>query len=457
MPYASEAGNFSIALAGDCMLTRKLRVFDEPEFLALAKIFRDCDAGMGNLESVVRHWDEGTPGITTGTFMTTPPELLDEYKWFGITMLGCANNHAFDYGEGGVLATIKHLDGAGIAHAGSGRNLAEARMPGYLDTRGGRVAILATTAAFRPWNRAGAQRPDLRGRPGINPFGYKNIHTVDGDAFEQLKRISQGLGFEQKRVRQRAHFFSESEAPDESAEEMSLLGERFVRGNGFKVSGEGDKADIEGNLRAIKEARRQADWVVVNFHTHEYGHGSLVGAKTQTELSEPAEFLRDFARAAIDAGADIFVGHGSHTPLGIEFHKGKPIFHSVGSLIFQNETVPFFPATAYERFGLGHDATPSDFLDARTGNGKKGHVAHEDYWRNIAATCHFQGGKLSEIRIHPIDLGFGRPRGQRGRPVLAKGATAEAVLARVDKLSRPYGVKVEIRNGTGIVTPPKDM
>src|SRR5262245_54863855 len=247
MTYASEAGDFSIALAGDCMLTRRLSVFDEPNFLALVKVFRDCDAGMASLESVVRHWDEGTPGITHGTFMTTPPELLEELKWFGITMVGCANNHAFDYGEGGVLATVKHLDAAGIAHAGSGRNLAEARMPGYLDTRGGRVAILATTATFRPWNRAGAQRPDLRGRPGINPLGFKNTYTVDGEVFDQLKRMSRELGFEQKRVRQRQHFFSETEAPPEREEELTLLNERFVRGNGFKVASECDKADLEHN------------------------------------------------------------------------------------------------------------------------------------------------------------------------------------------------------------------
>jgi len=454
MTYASEAGNFNIALAGDCMLTRRLRVFDEPEFLGLVKIFRGCDVGTGNLESVVRHWDEGTPGITQGTFMTTPPELLEEFKWFGLTMMGTANNHAFDYGEGGALATCKHLDEAGIPHAGSGRNLAEARMPGYLDTKGGRVAILATTATFRPWNRAGAQRPDIRGRPGINPSGFKNTFTVDGAMFEQLKRMSRELGFEQKRQRQRSHFFSELEAPPDREEELTLLNERFVRGNGFKVSSECDKTDLEENLRWIKEARRQADWVVVHFHSHEYGHSSLLAAKTQSELSEPAEFMRAFARAAIEAGADIVVGHGSHTPLGIEFHKGKPIFHSVGNLIFQNETVPFFPSTAYERFGLANDATPSDFLDARTGNGKKGHVAHEAYWQNIATTCHYVGGKLAEIRIHPIHQGFGRPRGQRGRPMLAGGAMAEAIIARVDALSKPYGVRVENRNGTGVVTPP---
>ncbi len=124
MPYASDTGDFSIALAGDCMLTRPLRVHDEPAFLALAKIFRDCDAGFVNLETVVRRWEEGVPGITRGTYMTTPPELLDDLKWFGVNIVGCANNHAYDYGEQGLLATIAHLDRAGIAHAGSGRNLA---------------------------------------------------------------------------------------------------------------------------------------------------------------------------------------------------------------------------------------------------------------------------------------------------------------------------------------------
>jgi poly-gamma-glutamate synthesis protein (capsule biosynthesis protein) len=104
--------------------------------------------------------------------------------------------------------------------------------------------------------------------------------------------------------------------------------------------------------------------------------------------------------------------------------------------------------------GLGHDATPADFLDARTGNGTKGHVAHADYWQNFAATCHYRGGKLAEIRIHPLDQGFGRPRGQRGRPVLADGEMAAKVIARVDRLSRPYGVTAANRDGVGIVTPP---
>ena len=214
-------------------------------------------------------------------------------------------------------------------------------------------------------------------------------------------------------------------------------------------------ADADDNLRWIKEARRQADWVIFHFHDHEFGHSNLVSTNHQADLHEPSEFARAFAHEAIDAGVDIFVGHGSHTPLGLEFYKGKPIFHSVGNFIFENETVRMFPSTAYERFDLGNEATPMDFLDARTNNGKKGHVAHPQYWENIVVSCHYKGGKLHEVRIHPIEQGYGRPRGQRGRPVLAKGEVAARVLARIDALSKPYGVRVTNRDGTGIASLPQ--
>jgi poly-gamma-glutamate capsule biosynthesis protein CapA/YwtB (metallophosphatase superfamily) len=453
MTYASDGGDFSIALAGDCMLTRRLSVYDEPAFLALRQVFRECDAGFVNLETVVRRWNEGNPGITRGTYMTTPPELLEDLKWFGINMVGCANNHAYDYGEAGLLATIAHLDAAGIMHAGSGRNLAEARMPGYFETRRGRVALLATTATYRPWNAASAQRPDLRGRPGVNPFPSSTTYTVDAATFAALTRMSRELGFEQARRRDRGHFYSEREAPPDRQQEMTLFGQRILRGDAFSASSEASIADREDNLRWIREARRQADWVVVSFHSHDFAQNSLLRAETRAELHEPADFIPAFAHAAIDAGADVFAGHGSHTPLGIEVYKGKPIFYSLGNLVLENETVPFFPAEAYARFDLGDTATPADFLDARTGNGSKGHVAHAEFWESIAASCHFSGGKLAEIRIHPLDQGFGRPRGQRGRPVLADAAIAKRVIERVARLSKPYGVEVGNRNNIGIVTP----
>jgi poly-gamma-glutamate capsule biosynthesis protein CapA/YwtB (metallophosphatase superfamily) len=451
MLYEAEKGDFTVALAGDTMLTRRLATFQEERFLSLAQILRGADAAFANLEGTVHTWDEGTPGITQGTFMTTDPKLLDDLKWFGINMVSCANNHAFDYGEDGVLANIRHLEQAGLVHAGTGKNLAEARAPGYLDTPHGRVALIAATATFRPWNQAGEQRPDLRGRPGINPLGFETTYRVDAAAFEQLQRISRELGFEMGKERNRKHFYSDKEIPGDSSDELVLMGNRYVLGQSFAISTKANQRDLDDNVRWIREARRQADWVIVSAHCHEFGGDTLRSARTRAELEETADFFTDFAHQAIDSGADVFVGHGSHFPMGIEIYKRKPIFYSVGNFVFQNETVGFFPADAYERFDLDLRATPSDFLDARTDGGKKGHVAEPAYWENMFAVCRFQNNSLSDIKVFPIDQGYGRPRPQRGRPLLAEGDVVNRVIERVARLSRRYGTKVLNRAGVGVI------
>src|SRR5207245_11439260 len=91
MLYEAEKGDFTIALAGDCMLTRKLSVFKEERFLSLAEILRSADAAFANLEGTVNSWDEGTPGITQGTFMKTDPKLLEDMNCFGIKFVTFAH------------------------------------------------------------------------------------------------------------------------------------------------------------------------------------------------------------------------------------------------------------------------------------------------------------------------------------------------------------------------------
>ena len=450
--YESETGKINIALAGDTMLTRRMSVFREKPFLELVEILRGADCLFANLEGSVRTWKEGRPGITQGTYMTTPPQYLEDLKWLGIDIVSCANNHAFDYGEGGVMATIGHLDRAGIAHAGSGQNLAEARSPGYVDTPNGRVGLVATTATYKEWNRAGAQRADVIGRPGINPFGHKTTYTIDPDSFNTLQYLNEKLGFEKATARDRRHFFSERDIPNAEKNEVNFLNQTFFKGNNFSIKSKCDETDVLENLRAIREARRMADWVIVSFHSHEFGGQSAMTAGSRAELEELGEFATDFARRSIDEGADIFVGHGAHTPLGIEIYKGKPILYSVGNFIFQNETVPFFPDEAYRRFDLPPEATPADFLDARTEGDTKGHPASPGFWENIIVFCRFKNRKPFEILIYPIDQGFGRPRAQRGRPVLAQKEISKKILERMKRLSERYGTKLTIEKNIGRIS-----
>jgi hypothetical protein len=135
MLYQSERGNFNIALAGDCMPTRRLSVFREDRYLRLRDIFCEADVGFAHLEATVHTFLEGHLNLSEGTYITTEPSLLEDIKWFGINVVSCAGSHSFDYGEEGILRTMQHLDKAGIIHAGTGRHLREARSPAFLTLR----------------------------------------------------------------------------------------------------------------------------------------------------------------------------------------------------------------------------------------------------------------------------------------------------------------------------------
>jgi poly-gamma-glutamate synthesis protein (capsule biosynthesis protein) len=448
MIYRAEQGTIRMLLAGDAMPARALKGFDEPDYRALVDLVRGADLAFANLETTVREPHEGTPNMTQGTPMSTPSALLDDLKWMGLGLLSCANNHATDYGSDGLLGMLAHLRRAGLAYAGAGANLAEARKPAYLDTAAGRVALIAATTFYPHWTRAADQRPDAGGRPGVNPLDFSTTHTVDDASFAALAAISEKLGLKQLRARQRAMFFSAGEAPEDSADAISFFGHRFVRGKDFSVSTKVKAADADDVLRWIGEAKRQADWVIFSLHNHEFGPAGALEAAINVGLEEPAKFAIEFAHAAIDAGADVVAGHGPHLTLGVECYKGKPILHSLGNFVFQNDNVPVFPAESYQRFGLDDRATPTDFLDARTGNETRGFPASPEYWHGIAASCDFKNWKLASVRLHPLDLGHGRTRAQRGRPVLAKGAVAESILGRVQRLSARFGAEIAIDGET---------
>ncbi|CAN5481684.1 CapA family protein [soil metagenome] len=449
--YAADSGCISMALVGDAMLSRALRPFTEPDYLALVDLLRNADLSFANLESTVRGPGEGVPNFTQGTPMTTPPALLDDLKWLGIDVVSIANNHVTDYGVSGVLACIGHLERADIPFSGAGRTLTQARRPAYVDTAAGRVAVVSATSFYRPWNRASDSRPDADGRPGINPLGFSTSYTVDEASLKALRKVSDELGMTQERARHRSQFYSATEVPAEDLDTAMLLGSRFTKGDKFGTSTKVDKADAQANLRWIREARKQADWVVFSFHNHEFGEAGKHTAPTDVELSASADFAIDFAHAAIDAGAHVVAGHGPHLTMGVEVYKGAPIFYSLGNFLFQNETIDAFPSEAYGRFGLDSSATPSEFLDARTGNDTRGFPASPEFWEAVAAVCEFDGGKLARVKLVPLDLGHGRPRAQRGRPVIARGDAAARILARVERLSQPFGTRFRIEDGCAVL------
>jgi poly-gamma-glutamate synthesis protein (capsule biosynthesis protein) len=109
------------------------------------------------------------------------------------------------------------------------------------------------------------------------------------------------------------------------------------------------------------------------------------------------------------------------------------------------------PSHNYDLVKLDSEATPADFYDARSEKGSRGFPADSVYWESVVARCEWSGGTLKEVRLLPIDLGFERPRSQRGRPVFAGADLSRKVLERVARLSKPFGTTIKRENGAGLI------
>jgi poly-gamma-glutamate synthesis protein (capsule biosynthesis protein) len=168
-------------------------------------------------------------------------------------------------------------------------------------------------------------------------------------------------------------------------------------------------------------------------------------------LELPDGFQVELAHAAVEAGADAVVCHGPHVVRGLEIYQAKPVFHGLGNFIFQNETLTRQPADFFEQFGLGAEATVAEAFDARDADRRTSFSAEPAYWQSVVAFWRYEAGRLSELRLYPITLGQGLPRPVRGRPRLADGGQAQQIIERIDRLSRPFGVKVRFAAGIGIV------
>jgi len=356
--------------------------------------------------------------------------------WLGFNLFAAANNHSLDYGIEGLRDTRRVLAQAGAVYAGIGENLAEARAPAYLETARGRVALIACASTFAVGNQAGAQRPDLRGRPGLNPLRFLTTYVVPRATLEALRQTKAALKMRGP------------SAERDTADRITFLNATFRAADDKnaepQIITEPHPGDLKGITDAVRDARRQADYVVVSIHAHE-------GRPAARDL--PAQFLVTFARATVDAGADLFVGHGPHVLRGLEIYKGKPIFYSLGNFIFQNETVLRLPADIYEQYGLPAEALPADLYDARSARDTRGFPADPLYWESVVARAEFRARRLAEIRLMPITLGHGRTRPQRGRPELASPADARRILERLGQLSAAMGTKIQIENGIGVVRP----
>src|SRR5262245_53370092 len=129
---------FTVAAVGDVMVKRAGAEMADPAFQGAFQIIRDADVGFGNMEgnlSDLEHFNGPLRG------MMGDKSVAPALKKIGFDLMNRANNHIFDSDREGMYSTMAQLDAAGIVHAGTGKNLEDARAPAFLDTPKGRIAL----------------------------------------------------------------------------------------------------------------------------------------------------------------------------------------------------------------------------------------------------------------------------------------------------------------------------
>ena len=185
-----------------------------------------------------------------------------------------------NYGAANIAASIARLDEVGVLHTGAGPNLAAARAPAIVERNGLRVGVLQRSSVYWPTDHEA--RDDS---PGIAVLrGHTAYQVPQG-------RLHAGI--------------PPANRPGVPPEIITWADPAYV-------------AEFRKDIEAL---RPQVDILVASCH---WGLGR-----------EPMQYMTEIGHAAIDAGADIVMGHGPHYSLPVEVYKGRPIYYGLGNLCFK--------------------------------------------------------------------------------------------------------------------------
>ncbi len=426
------------------MVCRPFSASRDPSFLAVMDRIKSADLAVAHLEMNIAapeeiEWPARNDWLAS--FMIAEPRVADDLRWAGFDMLSLAHNHSFDWGTSGLLSTIRHCQRNGITCAGTGRDLEEARKPQYRETDRGRAALISVSTGNKSNEWAGLPKATFRGRPGVNPLRAEFRYGVDRAAAHELRRMIDALGIGYRQF-DRVEGEMRLQFPELAA---SRSAPRFVESDRFQVTSRCHPGDLEANLRSVREARDMADLTIVSHHfsVSEGQRGNV-----------PPEFVREFARACIDEGADIYFGHGWHRTLGVEIYKGKPILYGVGNFFAQSEFLDWVPADSYESWG--HDADRLPMLNPAI-EPLHPHLDEPTWWNTVMFELKIRDHRVCEIELHPVSLGrdaatgnqtravgAGAHRKTDGRPFMVSDHEGAVILKRMRELSASLGTTIEI-------------
>jgi len=443
-PHATLAGQnpelattvedgFTIAIVGDLIYAHDLgHMMTDPSFAAVVELLRGADVATGNLEGII------VDGRTfAGSRMGghgAEPGAANSLKDMGFDLVARPNNHGNDFGREGMAETSAHLERVGVEYSGLGNTYAAARAARFYTARKGRVGMVATTSTGTvPAMPARGEWPGIGGYSNLGVTRYFMIPADSWGAVRTLRdHFPNGTGFYARGAN--------------TSEHVQFLGQHFRKApTGVTepyYTYEMNQRDLRDVLAAIREGKMRSDLLTVAIHAHHFrdtkgGYRGFNIPEADHLDTNPsvANYLEEFARAAIDAGADAFQGTGVHVVRGIEIYENRPIFYGLGEFVRQRDVDGFS--------GLGElrrDACPGCPFPAK--------------YESFIAIAEFSNGRLSEVRLHPIELRYDAERmAHRGIPRIAPPETARRILVRLQELSAPYGTAITIENNVGLIRP----
>jgi hypothetical protein len=284
------------------------------------------------------------------------PDAMNGLVSAGFDVISLAGNHVWDLGRPGIEDTIEWLRNHGIFTIGAGLDIEEARHPALVRREGVRFGFLA-------YNCVGPKETwASRDKSGC---AYVNIIT---------------------------HYELDHANPGGTPTAYAMI----------------ELDSLEAMQNDIRKLRPLCDILVVSFHKG-LVHTPVTIMKYEHHLSY----------AAIDAGADLILGHHAHILHGIEKYQGKAIFHSLGNYaVSLNMAVD--PTQGSEQWGLRRKRLFGFEPDPEYPT----YPFHPEAVHTIIAKCRIVDGKISRVSYLPCLVNKkGQPEilkyGEKGQEVFA--------------------------------------
>jgi poly-gamma-glutamate capsule biosynthesis protein CapA/YwtB (metallophosphatase superfamily) len=324
---AAESGTPTVSTADDA----RALVAD------IAPLMAAADATMVNLETVVGDLPPLDAYPAKRFLIQSPPIVIDALHQMGVDAVTLGNNHAYDWRDAGVASTIAQLDRAGVQWAGAGADAAQAQAGQVIEVGDLRLGLVSATTVNGDFVNDSL--------PAADEEPPADLDAKDAWQYEERAFRYGGLGdpaFVVPALRRPSTMWElfetlEPSLPESASAELWQEVTRvypelqdWVARRGHGGAALFQRFEVARQVTALRAAG--AELVVVQIH----------GGFQFSEV--PSEFLRRAAHDAIDAGADLVVGHHPHVLQGFEWYRGHLVAYSLGNFLFDQDFLSTFPS-----------------------------------------------------------------------------------------------------------------